>query len=105
MALLGVLRGAGLNLEARPNGAVHVQPQSLLTAQRRQAILEHKADILAALNLERRIKEMAARWGYAADELIEALKGAQADPNAWLLMVSVDEQRAALTAPTGGARP
>lgn len=96
MSILAELRGAGLHLEAKDGGTVHVRPQELLTPAHRRAILSHKPDILAASDLERRIQAMALRWHYTADELAEALECSRGSPAAWLLAVKVDEERADL---------
>jgi hypothetical protein len=105
MSLLAVLRSAGLSLEARDGGTVRVRPSELLTPERRHAILSNKGAILAALELTRRVRAMAARWQYAADELTEALESSFANPAAWLLAVEADEKSAEQSARAGKTYP
>lgn len=50
---------------------------------------------VATAGLERRIHAMAARWRYSADDLAEALEGAQRDPAGWVTCCLADEQYAA----------
>ena len=58
--LLHHLRGAGLVLTLTPDGALHVAPRSALTDAHRQAIREHRTELLALLAAEREA-EAAAR--------------------------------------------
>lgn len=46
-----------------------------------------------APDLERRIRLMAHRWHYSADELVDVLERARLDPAGWLRAVAVDECR------------
>ncbi len=101
MSLLADLRTAGMELAPRPDGRLNVKPRELLTPQRRQAILEHKPALLAALVLEQRIQQMAARWSYDADDLTEALAGARTNPAGWLAAVEQDEQLHVSSHPAG----
>lgn len=96
VTLLQELRAAGLELESVGTGALGIKPKVALTPDRRRAVLEHKPELLAVLNLEHRVKAMAARWHYDSDELADALKRAHADPAGWLLAVVMDEDRAAV---------
>jgi len=103
MSLLADLRLAGMELTSRPDGRLNVKPRELLTPERRQAILVHKPALVAALALERRLREMAARWGYHADDLTEALAGVRTNPVGWLAAVEYDEELHASSRPA--ARP
>ncbi len=47
---------------------------------------------LAAINLVRRIRAMALRWQYTADDLAYALEDAQARSETWLACCEWDEQ-------------
>lgn len=53
----------------------------------------------AERDLTDRVRAMASRWGYADDELAEALRQAEADPVGWLQLVEHDE---ALDGENGG---
>jgi hypothetical protein len=44
-------------------------------------------------DLEGRIRAMAERWSYSADDLAESLQLARANPIAWARAVERDEQR------------
>ena len=79
--------------------------RELLTPERRQVIVSHKLAILAALDLERRIRAMASRWHYAPDEVVDALEAARANPAGWLSAVTQDAERAALFERAGMAYP
>ena len=52
----------------------------------------HPGDPAKDSELFVRIRAMAARWGYADDELAEALRLAKADPVGWLRLVEHDEK-------------
>lgn len=43
------------------------------------------------VGLPLRIREMAARWQYSADELAEALSSASADTESWRRLIEYDE--------------
>ncbi len=100
IALLAELRTKGLHLTPQPDGRVHVTPLELLTAELRARIIAAKPGLHAALeaerhaaaHLERRIRYMAARWKYDANDLAEALAGARMNPAGWLAAVEQDEQ-------------
>lgn len=92
LSLLRDLRAAGLELEPRGHQDIHVQPRTALTPERRQLILMHKAELLATLDLEARIRAMAARWQYSPDDLAEAFTAASTDPAGWLVAVDQDEK-------------
>jgi hypothetical protein len=47
----------------------------------------------ATADLRARIRAMAGRWQYSADELDYALADAKVKPEAWRDIVEVDEQR------------
>lgn len=51
-----------------------------------------RKEIIEQLWLEQRIRAMAARWGYSAEEVAEALAGAQSDPKSWLAWTEGDER-------------
>lgn len=100
MALLAELRGKGLRLAPLDGGRVHVAPRERLTAELRARILDCKpallaaleAERLAALDLARRVREMAARWQYSPDELVWALEAAERDSAGWHLCCAADEE-------------
>lgn len=92
MSVLAELRAAGLRLEAVDPDGVHVRPLGLLTPERRRLIVANKPAIRAALDLERRIRAMAARWEYAPEELEWALEDAQRNPAGWLNCCAADEE-------------
>lgn len=100
IVLLAELRAKGLRLTPQPDGRVHVAPRELLTAELRARIVAAKPGLHAVLEaerhaageLERRIREMATRWKYDADDLAEALAGARANPAGWLAAVEQDER-------------
>lgn len=94
LSLLADLRAAGLNLTPTADGRVNVTPRERLTPTLRGRILDNKPALLAALDLERRIREMAQRWGYSAEDLTETLELAQQDPARWLTCVAADERLA-----------
>lgn len=56
-----------------------------------QSQLSQKGRLLPA-NLERRIRAMAERWQYTADDLAFALEDAQARSETWLACCKWDEQ-------------
>lgn len=96
-ALLTRLVDAGLSV-SRDGDHLIVAPRDRLTDELRATIRQRKAELLAALappatpNLGERITKMAKRWGYAPDELLEALTGAQSDPQGWMAWTERDER-------------
>jgi hypothetical protein len=94
MMLLAELRAQGLCLEPREGGRVHVTPRERITATLRARIVNRKPELLAALDLARRIRVMGARWDYTADDLTWALDAAERDPAAWLIGCAADEAQA-----------
>jgi len=104
LVLLAELRAAGLTVQPQGAGRVFVEPRERLTPELRARILERKpallaaleAERVAALDLARRVREMAARWQYSRDDLAEALEAAQRDPSAWLACCLADERFAGL---------
>jgi hypothetical protein len=56
------------------------------------------------VGLEPRLRMMAHRWRYSADELAEVLALARMNPDGWLRAVSLDERREVPGA-GGGASP
>jgi hypothetical protein len=90
--LLADLRAAGLSLTPTPDGRVNVTPRERLTPSLRGRILDNKPALLAALDLERRIRDMAQRWRYSPDDLTETLEAARQDPARWLTCVAADER-------------
>lgn len=92
--LLTQLRGAGVHLEASDDDKLIAKANAgVLTPGRRSQIAEAKPALLAALDLERRIRRMAQRWRYSAEELAEVLELAKAQPQAWLRAIELDERR------------
>ena len=96
LSLLADLRAAGLSLTPAPDGRVTVTTREGLTSVLRGRILNNKPALLAALDLERRIRGMAKRWRYSAEDLTETLEAAQQDPAQWLTCVAADERLAGL---------
>ncbi len=103
--LLIQLQHAGLTV-TRTGDQLIVAPRERLTDELRDAIREAKSQLLSAvepakgaslpttlatLHLEQRIRLMAKRWGYSAEELAEALAGAKSDPQGWLVWTERDE--------------
>jgi len=104
--LLACLQTAGLTV-SRNGDQLIVAPRGRLTDELRHAIRAAKPKLLWALTpdrgitpapvrtsleLEQRIRIMARRWGYSAEELAEALAGAQSDPEGWLAWTERDER-------------
>lgn len=97
--LLARLRDAGLSV-SRNGDQLVVVPRQRLTDDLRAAIRNEKMELLAALeneqvlpDLETRIRTMAKRWGFSAEELADELARASNDPTRALLWVEHDESR------------
>lgn len=105
-SLLVSLQTAGFRV-SRIGDKVRVEPRDRLTDELRNAIRAAKPKLLSALtqvsdanrspvptipDLAQRIRLMARRWGYSAQELAEALTGAQSDPLGWLAWTERDER-------------
>lgn len=101
-SLLACLRTAGLTV-SRNGDQLLVAPRERLTDELRHAIREAKPKLLSALTthpdawvqpqaVERRIRVMAKRWSYSAEELAVALAGGKSDPDAWFAWTELDEQ-------------
>ena len=96
-ALLTQLVDAGLTV-SRDGDQLIVTPRDRLTDELRASIRKRKVELLAAINptiqpdLNARVRKMAKRWGYTADELQEALAGAQSDPQGWMAWTERDER-------------
>jgi hypothetical protein len=104
-SLLTCLHTAGLTI-TRTGDQLVVAPRERLTDDLRNAIRDAKPQLLSVLapnpslgqrpgptshNLEQRIRLMAKRWGYSAEELAEALAGAKSDSQGWLVWTERDE--------------
>lgn len=92
---LAEIQAAGLSVESPEAGRVRIAPRERLTPELRARIVACKPALLAALELERRIRAMAARWKYTADDLAYALEDARLRPDAWLACCQWDEALAA----------
>jgi hypothetical protein len=96
-AFLTKLINAGLSV-SRDGDHLIVAPRDRLTDELRATIRQRKDELLTALNpvekpsLDERIRNMAQRWGYSADELQEALAGARSDPQGWMAWTECDER-------------
>lgn len=92
-ALLLQLRNAGLSVSVDADQLV-ITPRGRLTDSLRTAIRQSKPELARAIaaDLDDRIRAMAKRWRYSADELTEALNGAKTDPAGWLSWVERDER-------------
>lgn len=93
LVLLAEIQAAGLHLTLRPGGKVNAAPIERLTPELRERIVTHKPALLAALDLERRIRAMATRWQYTPADLTEVLELARQNPAKWLAAVALDERR------------
>ena len=60
---------------------------------------DQQAEQTVPPELEARIRAMAERWGYPADDLEIALQGAARDPRGWTDLVDDDERRLAPMSP------
>ena len=93
LTLLSRLRGRGITLSVTENGALRIEaPEGTLSPDVREWFRQRKPELIAALTLEQRIRNMAARWEYSPEELAVALAGAASDPATWLAGVAWDEQ-------------
>lgn len=93
LRLLANLQTAGLVLSPGAAGRLRVTPADKVTPELRARILARKPALLAALDLQRRIRAMAQRWAYDADDLAYALESARENPAGWLACVVDDERR------------
>jgi hypothetical protein len=92
--LLLDLRAAGLYL--KPAGKrIRVAPANRVTPEVRLRILKHKQELLAALDLECRIRAMAQRWQCTDNTLGVVLERARRNPAGWARAVALDECREA----------
>jgi hypothetical protein len=95
LALLAELRREGLSLTPDGDQHLRIAPPERLTPALRQRIVAAKPELLAALRLHgelvRRVRAMAARWGYSAEDLQWALDDASRRPDAWLACCATDE--------------
>lgn len=97
--LLASLRGMGLRVCLGEEGVVRVSPKDRLTLELRSQIQRVRDGLVARLQAERReaerlagrIQAMGKRWGYSADELVEAQEAAEADPQGWGALCAADE--------------
>ncbi len=105
--LLSQLKSGGFTL-SRQGDQLVVVPRELLTDDLRNCIRNNKSALLSVLaeadnahsetdgrgipDLDRRIRSLAERWQYSADELAEALAGAKSDPLGWLLWTEREER-------------
>lgn len=104
LRLLAELRAAGFDVRRRDRGRLTVTPGENLTASQRARIVTGKSELLAALeaesllwsDLDQRLRQMANRWQYSAEDLVEALTAARSNLAGWLLAVDADEQAAGL---------
>lgn len=99
--LLARLRDAGLSV-SRNGDQLIVIPRQRLTDELRSAIRDGKGELLTALageqapqppDLNSRIRRMATRWGFSANELADELSRASLDPTRALLWIERDESR------------
>ncbi len=90
--LLAELRAVGLNLTPLPDGRVNVTPRAKLTPALQGRILDAKPALLAALDLDRRIRAMGNRWSYSVEDVEMVLGWAKEDPAIWLQAVAADER-------------
>lgn len=98
--ILGLLTKRGLTLRPRPDGNLEVSPRRLLTDETRRLILDHKAELVAALvadalldpraeitvisttaELRRLVNEVADAHGFSPQDGTEALEVALRDPD------------------------
>jgi hypothetical protein len=95
LALLAELRREGLSLTPDGDQHLRIAPPERLTPALRQRIVAAKPELIAALRLHgelaKRIRAMAARWGYSPDDLQWALDDAGRRPDAWLACCAEDE--------------
>lgn len=94
--LIRELRAAGMTVELAADRIV-VAPRERITEQLRTRLKFRRQEALEHLLLEQRIKDMARRWQYSADELTESLTAAAIDPDGWRQWVAHDEQQCAIS--------
>lgn len=104
LLLLAELRSAGFDVGRHDadKSRLRIAPSDKLTDSQKARITAGKTALLAALdaegalwrNLERRIRQMAERWQYPADDLAEALQGARDNRAGWIVAIECDEGRA-----------
>jgi len=91
IALVLELRDAGMTVELEDEHII-VAPRERITEQLRGRVRRHRQELIDQLRLEQRIRAMAERWGYTAEELDEELIRAAAGPAKSLLWVERDER-------------
>lgn len=69
-----------------------VRSRVALTDEQRHYLRSHREGILRQIHLQERIEVMATFWGYADDELQEALRLSQEAPDVWEALCTVDEK-------------
>ena len=113
LALLADLRAQGLRLSTSVDNRLLVSPRGAVTTALDERIRAGRHELLKALDVERRqreelqqrIREMAARWRYSADELADAMAASEQDPAAWRELCDRDEAGARLCERTGARYP
>lgn len=101
--VLTSLRNQGLHLSVATDGRLLVAPKAAITPAHEVQIRAHKLALLVALaaeardfeGLERRVRAMAERWSYTAEDLAWALEDARRNPAGWRMCCEADEELAA----------
>ena len=99
--LLAKLRSRGIDVSVTERGTLRLEsPEGTMSPRLCEWLRAKKPELIEALSLELRIRQMAERWEYDPAELAEALAGAATDPASWLAWIAWDE-----TWTGGGAKP
>ena len=99
--LLTKVRARGIDVSITEHGTLRIEfKPGTVNDELREWLRAKKPELIKALSLEARIRQMAQRWEYDPAELAEALSGAATDPASWLTWIAWDERWTG-----GGAKP
>ncbi len=93
--ILARVQAAGIRLEPLPDGRIKVAPRSRLTDELRSLIVEHKVELIAALEIrpdpaaEARRQRVLAMLAERPDVRYAVLTDTEADPEAVLLTLAI----------------